>query len=549
MHYPPYLHSPEERGNYDNIDEPARSWLLRQMARPAVEAAFAGHVHSFWYDRVGRADLYMLPSTAFLRHDFTELYRVAPEREFGRGDADKLGYFIVDVFADGHVAYPVRTHGMQAGPGEMAIRPAARRAAWQGIQLGTQQGTPQATQLATQVATEEVTEEATQVATQPARRLLANPQSSSFDGVGVELRHPWTESMQIAATGGVQEFGRKRVRNDYPTLALWEMGVRLAKVPCIDLADHECRARMTLMARKGQRYLVTSLGAPRGGPLRNDLHACGVTGFEVNATLASFDKLRSTLADLRRSTEMEIWFARILAHDHGQYDGHTFSHHVKSGFAADDLTRYRHLLADAHVAGHIDGVTLRVLPDESLRVAALRAAGFTNETGCAVLLSLKLAGDSLALARADDRANVARVAEVMILSKAFPRLRFIFDTFMDVDRGYFPRHAFIDRRYTPRAPAHAFTALAALFSDAAIRLYPHAPGSALAFDANGIAHRLVCGPVPLALEALAALPAQAMVFDLCDAGHAVEEMLSRTRERLAAVPSDMVRQEALLVRL
>ena len=44
-----------------------------------------------------------------------------------------------------------------------------------------------------------------------------------------------TSVKQITATGGAQEFGRNRARNDYPLLALWEMGVRLCKVPAVDV--------------------------------------------------------------------------------------------------------------------------------------------------------------------------------------------------------------------------------------------------------------------------------------------------------------------------
>ncbi len=240
MHYPPYIYSADERGNYDNIDEPGRSWLLEQMRRPEVEAVFTGHVHNFWYDRVGSAELYMLPSTAFLRHDFSEFYRIAPQVEFGRGDAAKFGYFVVDVFADGHVAQLVRTHGVKATAGSPS---------------------------------------------DAARTIhLAHPQTSSFDRVGVELRHPWTERRQISATGGVQEFGRKWARNDYPLLALWEMGVRLAKVPDIDLAEAESSRRMALMAGMGQHYIVTCIGAPKVALTPEQAAEYGVIGCEVNAT-------------------------------------------------------------------------------------------------------------------------------------------------------------------------------------------------------------------------------------------------------------------------
>jgi len=238
MHYPPYIYEPNERGNYDNIDEPARSWLVRHLEQPQVEAIFAGHVHNYWYDNLGTAEMYMLPSTAFVRHDFSEFYRIAPEIEHGRGDLERFGYFWVDVYSrtndefdntdsgvgsadqmtGAHVAYSIRTMGEECEPGQTAR---ADQQHW-----------------------------------------LAHPKTSDFSRVGVELRHPWAESMQIASTGGVQEFGRKWARNDYPLLALTEMGLRLCKVPDIDATEPESAGRMAMLAASNQRFIVTSLGLP-----------------------------------------------------------------------------------------------------------------------------------------------------------------------------------------------------------------------------------------------------------------------------------------------
>jgi hypothetical protein len=53
----------------------------------------------------------------------------------------------------------------------------------------------------------------------------------------------------------------------------------------------------------------------------------------------------------------------------------------------------------------------------------------------------------------------------MVLAATTKGIRFIYDTFMDVDRGYFPRHAFIDRRYNPRPMARAFSTLMAILGD------------------------------------------------------------------------------------
>ncbi|VTU17803.1 Calcineurin-like phosphoesterase [Variovorax sp. SRS16] len=473
MHYPPYIHSRSERGNYDNVDEPGRSWLLGLMQRPQVEAVFAGHVHNFWYERVGNAEFYMLPSTAFLRHDFSEFYKVAPSVEFGRGDVEKLGYFVVDVHADGHVAHSIRTMGAQAKAGDATL---ARH-----------------------------------------ERLLAHPKTSTFDNVGVELRHPWAESMQITATGGVQEFGRKWARNDYPLLALWEMGARLLKVPDMDLGETESRQRMQVLARQGHRYIVTALGAPKAELLAHDLQACGVAAFEVNATLDGFARQRSALRALRTSSGAQVYYAKILTFDDSHFDGKHFSHFVKAGFTPEELAEHEEMILSAHRAGEIDGVTVRIEAGQSLVAAAATLKAFHAATGCLVLASLKLSGPSLAIERADDRANVASVAEAMILSKSSPGIRYVYDTFMDVDRGYFPRHAFIDRRFNPRPAATAFTTLNALLSSAqtlTLGAQTHDASLALAFKADAQDYVLIRQTTSRVLDRLGTLAPSGIAYDL-----------------------------------
>lgn len=501
MHYPPFIHSTGERGNYDNVDEPGRSWLLSQMCLPQVEAAFAGHVHNFWYDRVGGAEFYMLPSTAFLRHDFSEFYRVAPSVEFGRGDVERFGYFVVDVYADGHVAHSIRTMGARAQVGARAMAQQSRS--------------------------------------------LAHPKTSTFDHVGVELRHPWTETMQITATGGVQEFGRKWARNDYPLLALWEMGSRLSKVPDIDLIENESRVRMELLARMGHRYVVTVLGVPKPALLAHNPTTFGVAAVEVNATLEGFDRQRASLRAIRAASQVQIFYSKILTDDGSHYDGKHFSHFVKSGFTLDELEIHRELIVAAHQAGEIDGVTVRIEADEPLMAAGARLKAFYDATGCRILASLKLSGPSLAVERADDRANVASVAQAMILSKASPGILYIYDTFMDVDRGYFPRHAFIDRRFNPRPAATAFTTITSLLSGAStIALTPHddltgATGS-LAFSAGGRQFRLIFVEVAGAIEHMRQLSPQATAYDLVTGQRqSVAEQLAALKGYPASAAEDL----------
>ncbi|MFT5175059.1 MAG: 3',5'-cyclic AMP phosphodiesterase CpdA [Gammaproteobacteria bacterium] len=499
MHYPPYIHTADERGNYDNIDQPARAWLLEQLARPEVEAIFAGHVHNFWYDRVGNADMYLLPSTAFLRHDFSEFYRVTPKVEFARGDPERYGYFLVEVFEDGHVAYSIRTMGAQTA----ADAPALVRSS--------------------------VT--------------LAHPKSSALRRVGVELRHPWAETMQITATGGVQEFGRKWARNDYPLQAFWEMGARLAKVPDIDLAEPQTAHRMALLAAAGSNFIVTCLGKPNAALLDLELATCGVQGFEVNATIETFARQQSQLKSIRSSSKSKIYFAKILSADHSRYDGAQFTHFVKSGFALSELQSHRSLIEDAVNNAAIDGVTVHLSFDESLPEAAAIINELADSLACEVLVSLKLAGPSVAQARNDDRALAARTAQAMVFSQTNPRVCYVFDTFMDVDRGYYPRQAFIDRRFNPRTAAVVFTQLNARLSGLGpivLDALDRQPAGAIGFSASGQSFELHCGPSSAVATRLKACSVAVVAMNLLDGSKAsAKVVLSGLDEPLANNESDL----------
>lgn len=66
-HYPPYVSCANESSHYDNLDEPARSWLCDLLLEYRVEALFAGHVHNFFYNRHGGTNCYVVPS---VRHQF-----------------------------------------------------------------------------------------------------------------------------------------------------------------------------------------------------------------------------------------------------------------------------------------------------------------------------------------------------------------------------------------------------------------------------------------------------------------------------------------------
>ena len=419
IHYPPYVYEPNERSTYDNIDEPGRGWLLERMRCANVEAVFAGHVHNFWYDVVGRAEMYLLPSTAFLRHDFSEFYHAAPGFEYGRGDTDKFGYFVVDVYESGHVAQLIRTRGDKL--------------------KGSQIFAP--------------------------KRLTApvHTKTSGLSRVAVEMRHAWTEVVQIPCTGGVQEFGRKPVRNDYQLMVLWEIGMRSLKVPEQDLRDPATLARARLMSDVGHDFIVTTLGVPQEA-FMDDVLAAGVTldAIELNLSMDKLGKRRAQISRLRRKSDAKIIFSKLRTTEDPHFDGQHFSHFVNAGIRPEELPALKDTIAGLIADRVIDGITVRLDRGTDLLAVAPVLSAFADTLGCEVIASVKLAGPSLARS-CDDNIDTARLAaEAVIAARLSQRVRYVFDTFMDIDRGYFPRNGFIDRCFNPREAANAIASMAAM---------------------------------------------------------------------------------------
>ncbi|CAN0324932.1 unnamed protein product, partial [Chrysoparadoxa australica] len=122
-HYPPYINSTDEPSSYDNYEEPGRTWFLDLIRKYQPEAVFAAHVHNFWYDRIGETEYYVTPSTCFVRHDYSEMYRIDGGSQKGRNDTAKLGFLTLEIFENGHVAKYPRSYGQ--GMAEGAAAPAA----------------------------------------------------------------------------------------------------------------------------------------------------------------------------------------------------------------------------------------------------------------------------------------------------------------------------------------------------------------------------------------------------------------------------------------
>ncbi|MBT7647344.1 MAG: serine/threonine protein phosphatase, partial [Rhodospirillaceae bacterium] len=312
-HYPPYLSNADEPGHYDATDEPGRTWLLGLLERHKVEGYWAGHVHNFFFNRHGATSCYVLASICFLRHDYHEMFRIAPGMKQGRHDGAKLGYAVIEVYGNGHLHHVVRTHGRSLEPDETL--PA------------TSNDLPMVHGLA--------------------------PREQA---VGLYLRAPWCDSADVPTPWGLDAFRRKRIRNDYPLMAFWEMGVRDLRVPLDDLADPKTRARMAELADLGHRFTAYCYGLPKGSA-RDALRDHGniLAAWEVIAPTTGIADLLAGINDLKG--ELPVYFnaSRVFA------ESFSSSH----GLRADERGVVEALLALDGARAAIDGMVFGIARDEA----------------------------------------------------------------------------------------------------------------------------------------------------------------------------------------
>ena len=412
-HYPPYLSRPDETGHYDATDAPGRSWLLGLFERHGVEAYYAGHVHNFFFNRHGATNCYVLPSICFLRHDYHELFRVEPGMKQGRHDGAKLGYAVVDVHGEGHLNHAVRTHGRGLEVGDTALAPASPLP--------------------------------------PVHALRPNGH-----GVGLYLRQPWCDSADIPTPWGLDAFSRKRVRNDYPLMALWEMGIRDLRVPLDDLADPETGVRMAELAALGHRFTAYSYGLPKGAAadaLKNRGNI--LAAWEIIAPITSAVDLLTAMAALKGSTP--IYFNAHRA----EVEAFSSSH----GLASDERGAVEALLALDGARDVIDGVVFGIAWQEAPAPAIDAARRSVEGFGVKAAVHVQFAHRRPLSQEETERHDANRIAEAVVAAMAHRDVGVVLDNFTGIDRGYYFSGGLVDRLYNPLSGAHIVRHLHAALGD------------------------------------------------------------------------------------
>ncbi|MEO7242194.1 MAG: metallophosphoesterase [Variovorax sp.] len=404
-HYPPYLVSPDEPGHYDNIDLPARAWLLDLLRQHRVEAMFCGHVHNLFYNRIGPTEIYMLPSPSFVRRDYSEMFPVEAADEFGRNDTEKLGYFWVDVYEHGHVARLVRSES--AGNGDEGL-----------VGLGANSATLRP----------------------------GHPKDPGEAPFGVYLRHPWSPRVDLPHNPPVDEFARRTVRNDYAVQALWDTGIRALRAPVQDLQDAQVRERIADMVALGHRFTFFAAGLPEPGlqDLLRD-HALLVHRWECVVPARDVAALLDRIAPLVRETGLTLAVANLRSAAMGNTGKPAGKHFTAPGFLPEELDLVREMLA-ADTQRLLRAVCFRI-GRHAMREADLESIReFAAHAGVTAVVTWALMPDGPNDAALDDDEACEQVERLCRLAEQFSGIDFLLDTFMDIDRGYYPRVGLLDRR-------------------------------------------------------------------------------------------------------
>jgi len=408
-HYPPYVTEPDEENHYDNIDNGPRQRLLELTANARVEALFAGHVHTFFLNRHEGMWSYALPSSTNFRQDYAELFRTQPGEELGRNDLGKFGFFIVDIHEQGHIARFARTYGST--------------------------DTAQSEQIALQVE--------------------GDVREHADSTVGADFRHDWARAEALPYNPPLDAFVRKRVRNDYYALNLWDTGIRSIRIPIQDITDAGAFERVKLLGDMGHRFTVfgTSVPVPR---VLDQLAVLG-SALEAYEWIGPAAIPPADAIEPFARRQIRLFVAPVMqppsSHTKGQYD-----HTMSCGLSQDELPHLERFGLGVPGSPAL-GVVVRIAGDEPVLESVQHAVSQAARFRVPIAIHINLASRKSASVNDNDAALAARVAEAAIAKAAYPAVCMTLDTFMDIDRGYFARNGLVDRRNNPRPAANVLRRL------------------------------------------------------------------------------------------
>ncbi|MDH5200160.1 MAG: hypothetical protein OEW93_04655, partial [Candidatus Bathyarchaeota archaeon] len=247
------------------------------------------------------------------------------------------------------------------------------------------------------------------------------------------------------------------VRNDYALLGLWECGIKKLRVPLSDLTDDRIRARMRAVKEMGHCFTVFCFGVPSGAE-REVLkhHSDLVDALEIVLPWRDAGAAIPDLLRLRETVPVWLFLAKIESSIEREQTGSKFSHYVGHGFRTSNIEGIQAFLGLEDSREAADGFVFHISANEPPWDAIQAIGAYASNRDFSAIANVRLASENPAEYLSDNVRVANRVAEAMAAAAATENVNVFLDTFIDIDRGYFPRVGLYDRRHNPRLGGRVF---------------------------------------------------------------------------------------------
>ena len=418
LHMPPYLFDETEpsMGHYDNLANPARTWLLDLVRCYKVEMLLAGHVHFAFFDHLVKTRYAVLASPVFTRPGFSCLFAGPPPPQRGRDDVPKFGFYLMRVRADKTDVHFIRTAGVEK------LSP----------------------------NTEE------RLITRMSGTLPQSP-------LGITLSQPLATVAEIPRAWPAVI--REKVRNDYPLLACMEMGVGYARVPLTDFQDTFQRKRLEILRKEGVKLNAVVIFSEEFNILDAMSQVLpNIDGLEIQiaGTLYPSEKCIEVIKVLQERSDVSITLSPIVCRE--ATSGKQFPR-SRLGYTPREMPVLNQCLAGNGVA--IDRIVCKVNNGQSLcnQIRAISEITPLNH--------ISNIDFNLEFSATDDQANANLAAEALFSMATMPGSRIYFEPLGDLDRTMDVTHGLLDTLCNPRLASYALQSLNTIIYSRSLKVSKH----------------------------------------------------------------------------
>ena len=404
LHMPPYLFDATEPsiGHYDNLANPARTWLLNLVRVYKVEMLLAGHVHFAFFDHLAETRYAILVSPVFTRPGFPSLFAGPPPLERGRNDVPKFGFYLMRVRSDKTDVHFIRTAGAEETPPSTEQRLITRVS-------GTLPRSPLGVTLSQPLATV------------------------------AEIPRAWPAAI------------REKVRNDYPLLACMEMGVGYLRTPLADFQDTLQGSRLEILHKEGVNLSAVAIFSEEF----NLIDAVSqvrrrIDGLEIQTPGALYPsgKCIDTIKVIRERFDLSVTLSPIICRE--PTSGKQFPR-FRLGCVPQEISALNQYLARNSAV--IDRVVCKVNNNEPL------CDQIQEIVKISPLSQISNVDFSLEFSATDDQINANQAAEALFLIGMLPGSRIYFEPLSDFDRTMDVTHGLLDILCNPRSTSSVLQSL------------------------------------------------------------------------------------------